>query len=111
MTHSFPTRRASDLEIDNGIADHHACARASTTVEPHKLHFALTPRSLMISFTYRALGMSTILQQRVTVMLHRFSASRSSPRSEEHTSELQSLMRISYAVFCLKNKKDTSHTT
>src|SRR3546814_10654237 len=28
-------------------------------------------------------------------------------RSEEHTSELQSLMRISYAVFCLKNKKDT----
>src|SRR3546814_5334881 len=31
------------------------------------------------------------------------------PRSEEHTSELQSLMRISYAVFCLKkNKKKTT---
>src|SRR3546814_2022141 len=30
---------------------------------------------------------------------------RLSPRSEEHTSELQSLMRISYAVFCLKKKK------
>src|SRR3546814_2273663 len=29
------------------------------------------------------------------------------PRSEEHTSELQSLMRISYAVFCLKKKKTT----
>src|SRR3546814_5811739 len=29
-------------------------------------------------------------------------------RSEEHTSELQSLMRISYAVFCLKNKKKTT---
>src|SRR3546814_8421650 len=29
----------------------------------------------------------------------------SHPRSEEHTSELQSLMRISYAVFCLKKKK------
>src|SRR3546814_9030805 len=29
----------------------------------------------------------------------------SDPRSEEHTSELQSLMRISYAVFCLKKKK------
>src|SRR3546814_4173131 len=28
------------------------------------------------------------------------------PRSEEHTSELQSLMRISYAVFCLKKKND-----
>src|SRR3546814_3318513 len=36
-----------------------------------------------------------------------------SGRSEEHTSELQSLMRISYAVFCLKKKKhhliDTAH--
>src|SRR3546814_10043359 len=30
-------------------------------------------------------------------------------RSEEHTSELQSLMRISYAVFCLKKKKKTNH--
>src|SRR3546814_1088388 len=30
------------------------------------------------------------------------------PRSEEHTSELQSLMRISYAVFCLKKKKPYS---
>src|SRR3546814_5532432 len=30
-------------------------------------------------------------------------------RSEEHTSELQSLMRISYAVFCLKKKKKTMH--
>src|SRR3546814_9458093 len=29
-------------------------------------------------------------------------------RSEEHTSELQSLMRISYAVFCLKKKKETN---
>src|SRR3546814_7155633 len=32
-------------------------------------------------------------------------------RSEEHTSELQSLMRISYAVFCLKKKKQTQDTT
>src|SRR3546814_9449566 len=32
-------------------------------------------------------------------------------RSEEHTSELQSLMRISYAVFCLKKKNKDSHTT
>src|SRR3546814_8340490 len=33
-----------------------------------------------------------------------------STRSEEHTSELQSLMRISYAVFCLKKKKTNIHT-
>src|SRR3546814_8074520 len=31
------------------------------------------------------------------------------PRSEEHTSELQSLMRISYAVFCLKKNKQQTH--
>src|SRR3546814_9724641 len=31
-------------------------------------------------------------------------------RSEEHTSELQSLMRISYAVFCLKQKNETDDT-
>src|SRR3546814_10009061 len=38
-------------------------------------------------------------------------ASRLAPlwRSEEHTSELQSLMRISYAVFCLKKKKNSRH--
>src|SRR3546814_8515595 len=39
----------------------------------------------------------TLLKRRVTMI----------GRSEEHTSELQSLMRISYAVFCLKNKKYT----
>src|SRR3546814_3395002 len=33
------------------------------------------------------------------------------PRSEEHTSELRSLMRISYAVFCLKKKKHETHIT
>src|SRR3546814_4169331 len=32
-------------------------------------------------------------------------------RSEEHTSELQSLMRISYAVFCLKKKKNNREST
>src|SRR3546814_1310814 len=32
-------------------------------------------------------------------------------RSEEHTSELQSLMRISYAVFCLKKKKNINSST
>src|SRR3546814_9481905 len=37
------------------------------------------------------------------------SLSSDAPRSEEHTSELQSLMRISYAVFCLKKK--TEHQT
>src|SRR3546814_8739899 len=49
------------------------------------------------------------------VFLHRTGDRRCVPRSEEHTSELQSLMRISYAVFCLKKKTKTnkcnSHST
>src|SRR3546814_2789068 len=40
----------------------------------------------------------------------RFLANRMQIRSEEHTSELQSLMRISYAVFCLKNKKHPNYS-
>src|SRR3546814_3420252 len=45
--------------------------------------------------------------------LHRLDhgGQRDSPKSEEHTSELQSLMRISYAVFCLKTKNSGAHRT
>src|SRR3546814_5986816 len=48
---------------------------------------------------------------RVSASTYHWSVSHGSittPRSEEHTSELQSLMRISYAVFCLKKKKNTT---
>src|SRR3546814_3914642 len=41
-------------------------------------------------------------------VFHAFGADTLQLRSEEHTSELQSLMRISYAVFCLKKKKTTT---
>src|SRR3546814_8662588 len=42
------------------------------------------------------------LRERIDSMLYERTALSQKPRSEEHTSELQSLMRISYAVFCLK---------
>src|SRR3546814_3334394 len=45
----------------------------------------------------------------VPLMDRQIGGSRGRERSEEHTSELQSLMRISYAVFCLNKKKHT-HT-
>src|SRR3546814_9628154 len=45
-------------------------------------------------------GLSRSAHRRRSFLLRR-----QPPRSEEHTSELQSLMRISYAVFCLKKKK------
>src|SRR3546814_6564843 len=41
--------------------------------------------------------------------VHQSAKGQQTLRSEEHTSELQSLMRISYAVFCLKKKKTTKH--
>src|SRR3546814_7081542 len=44
-------------------------------------------------------GLDWLVARRLTV------GARYAGRSEEHTSELQSLMRISYAVFCLKKKK------
>src|SRR3546814_3710652 len=51
---------------------------------------AMRPRSSIVSRSIRPASQAAI-----------------SGRSEEHTSELQSLMRISYAVFCLKKKKST----
>src|SRR3546814_5908848 len=47
----------------------------------------------------------------VAVCEHEISGALHAGRSEEHTSELQSLMRISYAVFCLKKKKQTTDKT
>src|SRR3546814_5323260 len=51
-----------------------------------------------------------LLQFRPVVLRHRAHLRAREPlqRSEEHTSELQSLMRISYAVFCLKKKKKST---
>src|SRR3546814_9535559 len=54
------------------------------------------------------------LVEELAVALHLVERREGMDRSEEHTSELQSLMRISYAVFCLKKKKKvtlTLHTT
>src|SRR3546814_10551666 len=48
------------------------------------------------------------LQPEAVMCVPRQPVTRSHMRSEEHTSELQSLMRISYAVFCLKKKTENS---
>src|SRR3546814_4461544 len=54
----------------------------------------------------RAAGRRWVLPPRMlTWRLHNLRGICAARRSEEHTSELQSLMRISYAVFCLKKKK------
>src|SRR3546814_9601287 len=67
---------------------------------------ALSPRQLV--FRPAAPNLRQRSRARPQVLPSRF---RVRSRSEEHTSELQSLMRISYAVFCLKKKKTQSANT
>src|SRR3546814_19237308 len=79
LTHSFPTRRSSDLRLHRADAgDRRAAAFPGAGADlPGGRH-------VLADETARS-------------------------RSEEHTSELQSLMRISYAVFCLKKKKKNNN--
>src|SRR3546814_2131719 len=63
-------------------------------------------RSLGRAFPEVLLSPSVLLLARIRRMrAHNRNRRQLKARSEEHTSELQSLMRISYAVFCLKKKK------
>src|SRR3546814_1297407 len=65
----------------------------------------------------RFLVRSEILDEQIEKRVHKSweileqAATQEDWRSEEHTSELQSLMRISYAVFCLKKKKILKQST
>src|SRR3546814_4875829 len=100
MTHSFPTRRSSEL----GDGALQAAPRGS-----HRQAALHPPRRSALRHWRHPYGPCDEQgaeghrrpfgePSRVRCALH-------SRRSEEHTSELQSLMRISYAVFCLKQKK------
>src|SRR3546814_3461052 len=60
---------------------------------------------LFLVFTFPLLGFLTLALSRTRISENAAAAIGVGSRSEEHTSELQSLMRISYAVFCLKKKK------
>src|SRR3546814_20368524 len=66
-------------------------------------------RRNMVELRLRALHIFHVASSTVK-SLSRDNSPFSIRRSEEHTSELQSLMRISYAVFCLKNKKRMKKT-
>src|SRR3546814_7913126 len=57
-----------------------------------------------------AAGLGAECREIVFVAAHAMQQHQQRRRSEEHTSELQSLMRISYAVFCLKKKNKTNKT-
>src|SRR3546814_7992496 len=110
----------------NKEARHHEQARHQKDDEDHMrrldpqhrrpqktrpVHSALTlypPRTRPIICSTWAIGVSgTMPWPRLKIWGRDAKAARMRSRSEEHTSELQSLMRISYAVFCLIKKKHT----
>src|SRR3546814_1640112 len=65
----------------------------------------ITPDQVTPAHPPVAIDRATFAGEIVAVVVARSAAAARDARSEEHTSELQSLMRISYAVFCLKKKK------
>src|SRR3546814_2030813 len=102
-TRSFPTRRASDLTPGEnallrvqtvlGLVPHHRLR----PVDDRGGHLVAAVRRQAVHEDRLRLG------QRHNQVVNLVGAQ----RSEEHTSELQSLMRISYAVFCSKKKNNT----
>src|SRR3546814_8411891 len=103
MTHPFPKLLSSDLSGGDGqgrVPRHH---------EPRDPHSAQRhhPDARSVAGFGPASGSDRSGRDRV-----RLGAPVVAYRSEEHTSELQSLMRISYAVFCLKKKNNnlTTHS-
>src|SRR3546814_6521112 len=135
MTHSCPPRRPSDLPFESakrqvGGAGIHAVAglrlrRKLGDIEalersgilfkqPMTLEFAgladVVPLVLVAADAQRRLARRAAVERPLKDSFEKGIEPRIL-RSEEHTSELQSLMRISYAVFCLKKKKTSEKRT
>src|SRR3546814_10465045 len=135
MTHSFPTRRSSDLggdvgaEVGNGLAVEGDGASLGAHQAAHALEqgglagtvgaeqgddlsggdVEVDPEEDLdraVGHVESAARQQGLARRQVEgVGRYRQLDGGVGDRSEEHTSELQSLMRISYAVFCLKKKK------
>src|SRR3546814_7951995 len=94
MTHSFPTRRSSDLMLGTVLV----CAVLVLVAD--RIGTFIGGDEINLGYFLPFVTAVVMCIQAVTYPL----AMSLMDRSEEHTSELQSLMRISYAVFCLKKK-------
>src|SRR3546814_8783543 len=101
MTHSFPTRRPSDLVV--------LALEERRNALPLKDLLRIKTAGVHVndfsSFIERETGRVDLDTVNPSWLIF------SDGRSEEHTSELQSLMRISYAVFCLKITPDKKQST
>src|SRR3546814_9708622 len=112
MTHSFPTRRSSDLRGLNAKTALPSEPEKSTRQRIKAINGQAVRRKAAQARPF-ALDRFHIpidhLLETCDRLRHRPFLGCGITRSEEHTSELQSLMRTSYAVFCLKKKKN-KHT-
>src|SRR3546814_10165860 len=120
MTNSFSTRRSSELVSTSALGsvrtlDAGDAAKAGIAGGLSKSSDKLTDFYLDLARQAgpivevgAAKDVVVVIQEGVTLEIKPTAGSKF--RSEEHTSELQSLMRISYAVFCLKKKKESVET-
>src|SRR3546814_4457246 len=105
MTPSFPTRRSSDVEGKRGNMQRSleymglAAGTRMTDIEIDKVFIGSCTNGRIEDMRAAA---AVAKGRRVADGVYAMVVPGSGLRSEEHTSELQSLMRISYAVFCLK---------
>src|SRR3546814_4893931 len=110
MTHSFPTRRSSDLQVGERREIDPGGDRIDIKVtrDRHHVHGGEFAQYRLLSERRGAGPLSFWRRLRPVVYLKAAIGeddAPSGPRSEEQTSELQSLMRISYAVFCLNTQQ------
>src|SRR3546814_9133627 len=100
MQDHFPETHSCDWEIVAGVED----PRDAFAEDLGIIFVGKVAKAFYFGFFVAAVG--RIVDHDRKLIRHRFIVR--GERSEEHTSELQSLMRISYAVFCLK-KNNTKH--
>src|SRR3546814_3572982 len=112
MTHSFPTRRSSD-RVDTppqvGVISQYVKDMSFENPNAPAVYQWQTQPKIEVQFNIGSQKVGddvheVVLRIEVTAQSDDRTAFQVE-RSEEHTSELQSLMRISYAVFCLKQNK------
>src|SRR3546814_10823677 len=105
MTHSFPARRVSDLSADRpGRAELEIRQLYRSSSGLSFQQFFLDRQAIGIAAKRSVAAHDAVARDQHRHIVRAVRAPRRAHRSEEHTSELQSLMRISYAVFCLKKK-------
>src|SRR3546814_6852103 len=105
MTPSFPTRSSSELRPVAGHARRHGGEADLVEVEQAEARLFRREAAAVEEVAGGDAGVEMVGADVGIVEADQFGG-----RSEEHTSELQSLMRISYAVFCLKKKNSYSIT-